>query len=156
MRLKLNTTSSFIVPFHIHFKLIVYKKTGEWQQVVQRVTAIDNKWQRMTTSGTTSDNEWQWRAMSDSKWEQWYSENETENGTVQSKNGWLPSFHWQKEIHFGKKINLDDRMAQAAPLLLEKPLQFKKMNDRSLFFSINEITHYFKKWTTGRGILKKI
>ena len=30
------------------------------------------------------------------------------------------------------------------------------MNDRSLLFSINEITHYFKKWTTGSGVLKKI
>ena len=30
------------------------------------------------------------------------------------------------------------------------------MNDRSLLFSINELTHYFKKWTTGNGVLKKI
>ena len=75
---------------------------NEWQRVVQRVTTNDNEWQRVvqrvTTSGTTSDNEWQWvttsdnkwynewqrvkmsdkewqrMAMSDSKWEQWYSE----------------------------------------------------------------------------------
>ena len=25
----------------------------------------------------------------------------------------------------------------------------KKMNDRSLLFCLNKITHYFKKWTTG-------
>ena len=30
------------------------------------------------------------------------------------------------------------------------------MNDQSLLFSINEITHYFKKWTAGSGVLKKI
>ena len=32
----------------------------------------------------------------------------------------------------------------------------EKMNDGSLLLSINEITHYFKKWTTGSGVLKKI
>ena len=30
------------------------------------------------------------------------------------------------------------------------------MNDRSLLLSLNKITHYFKKWTTGNGVLKKI
>ena len=30
------------------------------------------------------------------------------------------------------------------------------MNERSLLRPINEITHYFKKWTTGSGVLKKI
>ena len=30
------------------------------------------------------------------------------------------------------------------------------MNDRSLLFSINEITHDSKKWTTENGVLKKI
>ena len=29
------------------------------------------------------------------------------------------------------------------------------MNDPPLLFSINKITHYFKKWTTGSSILKK-
>ena len=43
---------------------------------------------------------------------------------------------------------------QAAPL--RKPLQLKNMNDQSLLLSVNEITHYFKKWTTGSGVLKKI
>ena len=32
----------------------------------------------------------------------------------------------------------------------------EKMNDGSLLLAINEITHYFKKWTTGSGALKKI
>ena len=44
-------------------------------------------------------------------------------------------------------------MAQAAPL--KKATTVKKMNDRSLLFSINEITHCFKKWTTASGVLKK-
>ena len=30
------------------------------------------------------------------------------------------------------------------------------MNDRSPVLSINEITHYFKKWATGGGALEKI
>ena len=37
-----------------------------------------------------------------------------------------------------------------------KLLLLEKMNDGSLLLSINEITHYFKKWTTGSGVLKKI
>ena len=51
-----------------------------------------------------------------------------------------------------KKITLDDRMeVQAAPLR-----EAGKNNDRSLLLSINEITHYFRNWTTGKGVLKKI
>ena len=45
-------------------------------------------------------------------------------------------------------------MAQTAHY--RKATRVKKMNDQSLLFSINEITHYFKKWTTGSGVLKKI
>ena len=37
-----------------------------------------------------------------------------------------------------------------------KLLLLEKMNDGSLLLSINEITHYFRKWTTGSGVLKKI
>ena len=44
-------------------------------------------------------------------------------------------------------------MAQAAPL--RKPITVKKMNDRSLLLSINEIARYSKKWTTGSDVLKK-
>ena len=29
------------------------------------------------------------------------------------------------------------------------------MNERSLLLSSNKITHYFKKWTTASGVLKK-
>ena len=35
-------------------------------------------------------------------------------------------------------------------------LLLEKMIDGSLLPSINEITHYFKRWTTGSGVLKKI
>ena len=38
-------------------------------------------------------------------------------------------------------------MAQAAPL--REASTVKKMNDRSLLFCLNKITHYVKKWTTG-------
>ena len=37
-----------------------------------------------------------------------------------------------------------------------KLLLLEKVHDGSLLLSINEITHYFKKWTTGSGVLKKI
>ena len=37
-----------------------------------------------------------------------------------------------------------------------KLLLLEKMNDRSLLLSANEKTHYFKKWTTGSGVLNKI
>ena len=45
-------------------------------------------------------------------------------------------------------------MAQAAPL--RRATKVKKNNDRLLLLSINEITHYFKKWTTRSGVLRKI
>ena len=45
-------------------------------------------------------------------------------------------------------------MAQAAPL--REASIVKKMNDWLLLLSLNKITHYFKKWTTGSGVLKKI
>ena len=38
-------------------------------------------------------------------------------------------------------------MAQAAPL--REASTVKKMNDRSLLLSLNKLTHYFRKWTTG-------
>ena len=41
-------------------------------------------------------------------------------------------------------------MAQAAPL--GEASTGKKMNDRSLLLSLNKITHYFKKWTTGSEV----
>ena len=83
----------------------------------------------MTTSGTTNDNEWQQMTTNDNKWQlvaqrvtkndnEWYNEwqsvttngNEWQRATAvvqrmktaqyTSKNGWLPSFQWQKQIHY--------------------------------------------------------
>ena len=45
-------------------------------------------------------------------------------------------------------------MAQAAPF--SEASTVKKVNDRSLLLSLNRITHYFKKWATTSGVLKKI
>ena len=44
-------------------------------------------------------------------------------------------------------------IVQGAPI--REASTVKKMNDRSLLLSLNKITHYFKKWTTGSGVLKK-
>ena len=38
-------------------------------------------------------------------------------------------------------------MAQTAPF--RETSTVKIMNDRSLLFCLNKITHYFKKWATG-------
>ena len=43
-------------------------------------------------------------------------------------------------------------MAQAAPL--REASTVKKMNDRSLQFCLNKITHYVKKWTTGSELIE--
>ena len=86
---------------------------NEWQRVTAngnewRVTTNDNEWynewQRMTTSGTASDKEWKWVTKSDSEW-QWWQQVRAAVQTMKtaqytSKNGWLPSFLWQKEIHY--------------------------------------------------------
>ena len=55
--------------------------SDEWQ------TTSDNEWQRVTTNG----NELQ-RVRSVVQW--------MKTTQYTSKNGWLPSFQWQKEIHY--------------------------------------------------------
>ena len=80
-----------------------------WQRVVQPVTTNgttnDNEWQRVATSGTTSDKELRRMTMSDSEWDQWYSEwkphstlqrmddchhfNDKKRYTTTSRDGWL-------------------------------------------------------------------
>ena len=87
----------------------------EWQRVVQRVTTNDNEWQRMTTSDNEWYNEWQGMttsdATSDKEWQRvTTNSNEWQRVTAvvqpmktaqyTSKNGWLPSFQWQKQIHY--------------------------------------------------------
>ena len=57
--------------------------------------------------------------------------------------------------HSGKKSpQMIEWTAQVAPLLEASTV--KKINDRSLLLSLNKITQYFKRWTTGSGALKKI
>ena len=61
-----------------------------WQQGVHRVTKSENEWQRVTTNS----NEWQQvRAVVQRMKMAQYT----------SKNGWLLSFQWQKEIHYYSK-----------------------------------------------------
>ena len=85
------------------------------QRVTTSGTTSDNKWQQVTTSGATSDNEWkpvvQRMTTNDNEW-QWVTINGNEwqrvTAVVQrmktaqytSKNGWLPSFQWQKQMHY--------------------------------------------------------
>ena len=63
---------------------------NDWQQGVHRVTKSENEWQRVTTNS----NEWQQvRAVVQRMKMAQYT----------SKNGWLLSFQWQKEIHYYSK-----------------------------------------------------
>ena len=73
----------------------------EWLGVTTSGTTNDSEWQRMKTSGTTSGKEWQRVTTNGNEWQR-------ERAVVQrmktaeytSKNGWLPSFQWQKDIHY--------------------------------------------------------
>ena len=104
------------------FSRFFIKKTDEsyieWQRVVHRVTTNENKWQRVVHRMTTSDNKWQRVTTSDSEWYNEWQRVATNGNQWQrvravvqrmktaeytSKNGWLPSFHWQKEIHYNFK-----------------------------------------------------
>ena len=60
---------------------------NESQEMVQRVTKSKHEGQRVTTNV----NEWQQvRAVVQ----------QMKTAQYTSKNGWLPSFQWQKEIHY--------------------------------------------------------
>ena len=94
----------------ILFISIVYKKTDEWyierQRVTtndnewQRITTSDNEWQRVTTSGTKSDNQWQSVTTNSNEWQRVRAVvQRMKTAQCTSKNWWLPSFQWQKEIH---------------------------------------------------------
>ena len=62
-----------------------------------------NKWQRVATSGTTGESEWQRVTTNDNQWQR-VAASGTTNETAQytSKNGWLASLLWQKQIHYFK------------------------------------------------------
>ena len=53
-----------------------------------------------------------------------------------------------------KSTQMTEWMAQTDPF--REASTVKKMNDRSLLLSLSKVTHYFKKWTTASGVLKKI
>ena len=68
-------------------------------------TTSDNEWQRVTTSGATSDKEWQrviQRVTTNSNdWQRMTAVVQLmKTAQYTSKNGWLPSFQWQKQIHY--------------------------------------------------------
>ena len=74
---------------------------SEWQRVVQRVTTNDNDWQQMTTSDNKWYNEWQRVTTNGNGWQQVRAVvQRMKMAQYTSKNGWLPSFQWQKEIHY--------------------------------------------------------
>ena len=73
----------------------------EWLGVTTSGTTNDSEWQRMKTSGTTSGKEWQRVTTNGNEW-QWVRAVVQRMKTAEytSKNGWLPSFQWQKDIHY--------------------------------------------------------
>ena len=76
----------------------------EWYNEWQRMTTSDNEWHWVTTSGAASDKEWQrviQRVTTNSNEWQRVTAVVQPMKTAQytSKNGWLPSFQWQKQIH---------------------------------------------------------
>ena len=88
---------------------------NEWQGVVQRVTTIgitsdnewqrvamnDNEWQGVVQQVTKSDNEWQRTTTNGKEWQRVRAVVQRMKATqYTSKNEWLPSFQWQKEIHY--------------------------------------------------------
>ena len=78
---------------------------NEWQRMTTSGTTSDNEWQRVTTSGTTSDKEWQ-RVIQQvtTKNNEWQRVTAVvqpmKTAQYTSKNEWLPSFQWQKQIHY--------------------------------------------------------
>ena len=99
--------------------MIIYKKTDEWHIEWQWMTTNANEWQRMTTSDngwqrmvqrvTKSGNEWynKWQRVTTNvnQWQRVTAVAQRMN-TAQytSKNGWLPFFQWQKQIHYYFKV----------------------------------------------------
>ena len=64
---------------------------NKWQLVAQRVTKNDNEWYNEWQSVTTNGNEWQWATAVVQR---------MKTAQYTSKSGWLPSFQWQKQIHY--------------------------------------------------------
>ena len=69
----------------------VITNDNEWQRVVHRVTKSDSEWYNEWKQVTTNGNEWEGvTAVVQRKKTAQYT----------SKNGWLPSFQWQKQMHY--------------------------------------------------------
>ena len=74
---------------------------NEWQRVVQRVTTNDNEWQQMVQRVAKNENEWQRVTTNGIEWQQVRTVvQQMKTAQYTPKNGWLPSFQWQKEIHY--------------------------------------------------------
>ena len=78
---------------------------NEWYNEWQRMTTSDNEWynewQGMTTSDATSDKEWQRVTTNSNEWQRVTAVVQPmKTAQYTSKNGWLPSFQWQKQIHY--------------------------------------------------------
>ena len=79
----------------------VVTNDSEWQRVVQRVTTIDYDWQKVVQRVAKSENEWQRVTTNGNEWDQVRAVvQRIKTAQYTSKNGWLPSFQWQKEIHY--------------------------------------------------------
>ena len=118
--LKKPSHASLVILFYLHNKeeVICKNKENHWlRSFIKRQTSgisSDNEWQRVTKSDTkwqrvaTNNNEWQRVVQRVTKRWQRMAMSERVTAVVQrmktaqytSKNGWLPSFQWQKEIHY--------------------------------------------------------
>ena len=73
----------------------------EWLGVTTSGTTNDSEWQRMKTSGTTSGKEWQRVTTNGNEWQRVRAVvQRMKTAEYTSKNGWLPSFQWQKDIPY--------------------------------------------------------
>ena len=71
------------------------------RRVVHRVTASDNAWQRVKESENECYNEWQRVTKNGNEWQRVrVVVQRMKTAQYTSKNGWLASFQWQKEIHY--------------------------------------------------------
>ena len=78
---------------------------NQWYNEWQKVTRNDNEWQRVTTSSRTSDREWQRMIQrvtaNGNEWQRVTAVvQHLKMAQYTSKNGWLPSFQRQKQIHY--------------------------------------------------------
>ena len=61
-------------------------------------TSSDSEWQRV---GTTTDSEWQRVTINGNEWQRATAVvQRMKTAQYTSKNGWLPSFQWQKQMHY--------------------------------------------------------